>query len=204
MTRWERIARMSVGEDYAAAYAERFRSLAERGEDVHGEAGLFARLVPPPARVLDAGCGTGRIAVRLDELGYDVVGVDVDATMLDHARLAAPALDWRHADLTTMDLGQTFDAVLLAGNTIPLLEEGTLAVACERLAAHAVAGGVVVCGFGLDAAHLPGDCPPTPLEELDAAMAAAGLVPLRRFGTWSGDEFDPGGGYVITVHRRSS
>ncbi len=202
MTRWERIARTTVGEDYAAAYAERFRAMAARGEDVHGEAGLFTRLVPAPARVLDAGCGTGRIAVRLHELGYDVVGIDVDASMLEHARLAAPALDWRHADLTTLDLGELFDAVLVAGNTIPLLEEGTLALACERLAAHAMAGGVVVCGFGLDAAHLPGDCPPTSLEEVDAAMAAAGLAPVRRFGTWSGADFDPSGGYVVTVHSR--
>lgn len=202
MTRWKRIARTTVGEDYAAAYAERFRAMADRGEDVHGEAALFARLVPAPARVLDAGCGTGRIAVRLDELGYDVVGVDVDATMLDHARTAAPALDWRHADLATMDLGRTFDAVLVAGNTIPLLEDGTLAAACERLAAHTDPGGAVVCGFGLDAAHLPGDCPPTPVEEVDAAMIAAGLSPVRRFGSWEGVGFDPAGGYVVTVHTR--
>ncbi len=204
MKRWERIARTTVGDDYAAAYARRFRAMAERGEDVHGEAGLFADLVPPPARVLDAGCGTGRIAVRLDELGYDVVGVDVDDSMLAHARAAAPALEWHHADLTTMDLGRAFDAVLLAGNTIPLLEEGTLAAACERLAAHTEMGGAVVCGFGLDAAHLPGDCPPTPVADVDAAMAAAGLMPVRRFGSWAGDDFDPAGGYVVTVHTRSS
>ncbi len=202
MKRWERIARTTVGDDYAAAYARRFEALADGGEDVHGEVGLFAQLVPAPAQVLDAGCGTGRIAVRLDELGYDVVGVDVDAAMLEHARAAAPSLDWRHADLTTMDLGRDFDAVLLAGNTIPLLEEDTLTAACERLAAHTVPGGAVVCGFGLDAAHLPGDCPPTPLAEVDAAMAAAGLAPARRFGSWAGDGFDPAGGYVVTVHTR--
>ena len=29
---------------------------------------------PPPARVLDVGCGTGALATRLDERGYQVVG----------------------------------------------------------------------------------------------------------------------------------
>jgi SAM-dependent methyltransferase len=202
-TRWERIARETVGEEYAAAYAERFRAMAARGQDVHGEAAFVRGLLPPPARVLDAGCGTGRIAVRLHELGYDVVGVDVDAAMLAVARAEAPHLDWRPADLATMDLGETFDLVLVAGNTIPLLEAGTLAPACARFAAHLAPGGRVVCGFGLDAAHLPGDCPPTALAEVDAAMAAAGLEPAARFGTWSGDPFDEQRGYVVCVHTRS-
>src|SRR4051812_30456157 len=89
-TRWQRIARATAGEEYAATYAARFRALAARGGDVHGEAAFVSGRRPPPARVLDAGCGTGRVAVRLRELGYDVVGVDVDTAMLDVARTAAP------------------------------------------------------------------------------------------------------------------
>ena len=164
------------------------------------QAAFVAALVPAPARVLDAGCGTGRAAVRLDELGYDVVGVDVDAAMLEQARAAAPELDWRLGDLASFDLDETFDVVLVAGNTIPLLEPGTLADACARLAAHAAPGGVVVVGFGLDSDHLPGDCPVTPLDDVDAAMAAAGLVPEDRHGTWAGGPFE--GGYVVATYRR--
>lgn len=48
-------------------YAARFAAMAESGESVHGEADFVERLVEPGARVLDAGCGTGRIAVRLAE-----------------------------------------------------------------------------------------------------------------------------------------
>ncbi|NPC98169.1 bifunctional 2-polyprenyl-6-hydroxyphenol methylase/3-demethylubiquinol 3-O-methyltransferase UbiG [Nocardioides sp. zg-DK7169] len=200
-TRWERIARANNGEDYAAAYAERFRALAAQGQDIHGEAVFVQRLLDPPAQVLDAGCGTGRITERLAELGYAVVGTDVDATMLEQARAVAPALDWRLADLATMDLGERFDLVLLAGNIIPLLEPGTLGAVAERLAAHAVSGGLVVCGFGLDSAHLPAGCAPTPLAEHDAALAVAGLEPVTRYSTWDGEAYDDGG-YVITVHRR--
>ena len=201
MTLWQRIARETTGDDYAAAYARRFAAMAARGQDVHGEAALVTSLLDPPARVLDAGCGTGRIAVRLHELGYAVVGTDVDASMLREARAGAPELDWREADLATLDLGEAFDLVLLAGNVIPLLEPGTLGAAAERLAAHAEPGGLVVCGFGLDADHLPGDCPVTPLSDVDAAFAAAGLEARERFATWDGAPYD-GGGYVVTVHRR--
>jgi len=203
-TRWEQIARAGAGDDYARAYAERFRALAAGGADVHGEADLAARLVPPPARVLDAGCGTGRVAVRLHEMGYDVVGVDVDESMLAQARAAAPGLAWRHADLATMDLGERFELAVVAGNTIPLLEAGALDAACERLAAHTADDGLVVCGFGLDPAHLPGDCPVTPLPDVDAAMAAAGLEAGDRFGTWSGDPFDEAGGYAVATYWRRS
>ncbi|GAB3791239.1 class I SAM-dependent methyltransferase [Nocardioides ungokensis] len=203
-TRWQQLARRGAGADYAKTYAARFRAMAERGEDIHGEAALVTALVDPPARVLDAGCGTGRIGLRLHELGYAVVGVDVDDTMLHVARAEAPEVDWREADLATFDLGQRFDLVLLAGNIVPLLEPGTLAPVAARLAAHVAPGGRVVCGFGLDAAHLPAGCPVTPLADFDDAMAAAGLEQEARFSGWDRAPFDPASGYVVAVHRPAS
>lgn len=205
MTRWQEIARRGAGDDYAHTYAERFRAMADRGEDIHGEASLVTDLAAAPARVLDAGCGTGRIAVRLDELGYRVVGVDVDEAMLEEARAEAPGLDWRHADLASFDLGERFDVVLLAGNIIPLLEPDTLARVTGRLAAHVSTGGRVVCGFGLDSAHLPEGCPVTPLAAVDLAMSAAGLGLVDRYAGWDRSSYDDAGGaaagYVVTVHR---
>lgn len=205
MSLWERIARETNGADYATAYAERFRAMAAAGQDVHGEAGLVTGLAgPPPARVLDAGCGTGRIAVHLAGLGYDVVGVDVDASMVRVAQEDAPTLDWRVVDLAALDLGRLFDLVLVAGNVVPLLEPGSLADVARGLAAHTEPGGLVVCGFGLDDDHLPGDCPVTPLADVDAAFTAAGLVPVDRWSTWDRDPWVDGGGYVVTLHRRVS
>ena len=49
--------------------------------------------------VLDAGCGTGRVAIELARHGVDVVGVDVDASMIGEARRRAPELEWVEADL---------------------------------------------------------------------------------------------------------
>ncbi len=48
----------------------------------------------------------------------------------------APDLDWRVGDLAELDTGQLFDVVLVAGNTIPLLEPGTLESAASHLAAQ--------------------------------------------------------------------
>lgn len=204
MTRWVRIARQGAGDDYATTYAARFRSLAASGQDIHGEARFVADLHPAPARVLDAGCGTGRIAVRLAELGYDVVGVDVDETMLDIARAEAPGLDWRLGDLASFDLGPRtlagFDVVLLAGNIIPLLEPGTLDDVAERLVHHLGPGGTIVCGFGLDDDHLPGDCPATPLADVDAAFARHGAGVVAHYSTWDGQAFDPADGYVVALY----
>lgn len=200
MTRWQQIARTAEGPDYADRYAERFRALADQGDDVHGEATFVTGLVAPPATVLDAGCGTGRVAIRLAGLGYDVVGVDLDASMLMRARADAPTLDWRVGDLAALDTGAAYDVVLVAGNTIPLLEPDTLAAAADRLAAHVAPGGVLVCGFGLDEDHLPGDCPVTPLADVDDAFRHAGLTLVERFSTWDRAPYDEAGGYVVTVH----
>jgi SAM-dependent methyltransferase len=203
MTRWQQIARDTVGADYAERYAARFRTMAANGEDVHGEATFVAELVDKPARVLDAGCGTGRVAIRLAELGYDVIGVDIDASMLLQAREEAPELDWRVGDLADLDTGQVFDVVLVVGNTIPLLEPGTLDGTAQHLAAQLDVSGLLVCGFGLDDAHLPRGCPATPLADVEAAFAAAGLEPLARFSTWDRAPFDEKSGYVVTVDRLS-
>src|SRR3954470_4004612 len=169
MNRWQEIARDTGGADYARRYAERFRELAARGDDVHGEATFVTGLAAPPARVLDAGCGTGRVAIRLARLGYAVVGVDLDAPMLREAREEAPDLDWRIGDLAELETGQLFDVVLVAGNTIPLLEPGTLPGTARHLAAQLDEDALLVCGFGLDADHLPGGCPATPLEDVETA-----------------------------------
>ncbi|MFC6063053.1 class I SAM-dependent methyltransferase [Streptomyces ochraceiscleroticus] len=201
MSRWKELTGETFGNDYAA----RFAALARSGKDVHGEARFCAALVPAGARVLDAGCGTGRVMIRLTELGYDCVGVDLDASMLAVAREQAPDLPWFQVDLAEFEPGRLgiaadFDLVVAAGNIFPLLAAGTEATVVRRLAAALRPGGLMVAGFGLDAAHLP--VPPSiTLSEYDDYCAAAGLTLVDRFATWNADPYD-GGGYAVSVHRR--
>lgn len=201
MSRWSELTGETSGEDYAA----RFATLARSGKDVHGEARFCAALVPAGARVLDAGCGTGRVAIRLAELGYDCAGVDLDASMLAVARKQAPGLPWFQADLAGFEpdllgIAADFDLVVAAGNIFPLLAVGTEATVVQRLAAALRPGGLMVAGFGLDEAHLP--VPPgITLSEYDEYCAAAGLTLVDRFATWDAAPYD-GGGYAVSVHRR--
>lgn len=202
MSIWQRIAEAGAGPDYAARYAARFLQMAASGADVHGEAEFVTAEVPAPASVLDAGCGTGRVAIRLHELGYDVVGVDLDDSMLEQARLAAPELAWHLADLAEVELSRRFDVVLLAGNTLPLLEPGALRRVADRMAAHLAPGGRLIAGFGTDAEHLPAGCPVTDPDDVRWAFAEAGLVELASFSGWDRPVEDDPGYLVLVLGRR--
>jgi SAM-dependent methyltransferase len=202
MTRWRAVAGDTSGEDYQ----RRFDALAASGASVHGEADFVDRLVGSASRILDAGCGTGRVAVELARRGHDVVGVDVDASMLAVAQRTAPDLVWRQHDLVTLasvDLGPPFDLVVLAGNVIPLLAAGTERAAVGALVARLRADGRLVAGFGLDVAHLPLDHVPVTLDDYDGWCAEHGLVLESRFGTWGAAPFDVEEGYAVSVHRRT-
>ena len=198
-TRWSEV---SGGPGAASAYQQRFDDLAANGMDIHGEAAFVAALLPPPVRVLDAGCGTGRVATQLTALGSHCVGVDADAEMVEVAEQRDPATTWVRQDLSRLQLrSQAFEVAVLAGNVIPLLAPGTLLATVTRIAAHLQPGGLLVSGFGLDAGHLPTGCPVTPFEDYDRACDVAGLSFLRRYATWEKDPWVTGGGYAVTVHR---
>jgi SAM-dependent methyltransferase len=190
------------GHAHGPEYAARFDRLAASGADVHGEATLVAALLTPGARVLDAGCGTGRVALRLAELGYACVGVDVDPRMLEVARERGPGLPWYQADLAALELPAEppFEAIVCAGNVIPLLTPGTWAAAIRRLAGLLVPGGALVAGFGLDAAHLPIPDAPVDLAMYDRWCADAGLRLDARYATWDRQPY-AGGGYAVSIHR---
>src|SRR5580658_6930104 len=104
--------------------------------DMHGEAGLVASVAPEPASVLDAGCGTGRVAIELHRRGRRVVGIDLDPSMLEVARRKAPYIPWIQSDLAGPDLSvdQPFDAVVLAGNVLIFLTPGTESDVVSNLA----------------------------------------------------------------------
>ncbi|HEX3622562.1 MAG TPA: class I SAM-dependent methyltransferase [Acidimicrobiales bacterium] len=173
-------------------YDERWKELAATGRPVHGEADFVESL--RPRSVLDAGCGTGRVAAELAERGIEVVGVDVDPSMLQVARAKRPDLDWIVGDLASVDLGRTYDVVVLAGNVMIFVAPGTEAAVVRNLARHLAPGGALVAGFSLEPGRLD-------LQTYDGHAAAAGLSSVERWATWDREPFT-GGNYAVSVHRR--
>jgi SAM-dependent methyltransferase len=84
----------------------------------NGEAGLIGRGLAPHSRVLELGCGTGRLANVLAGLGHDVVGVDESPAMLDHLHGVTAVCD----RIEDVRLSATFDVVILAANLLSTVD----------------------------------------------------------------------------------
>ncbi len=83
-------------------------------------------------RILDAGCGTGALAVEAARRGAHVVAIDVSASLVDIARDRAPndmsgSIDWRAGDMMSPDLGD-FDHVVAMDSLIHYRTDDIVAV----------------------------------------------------------------------------
>lgn len=174
-------------------YQERFDKLAASGMDMHGEVAFVMRYTPNS--VLDAGCGTGRVAIELVKRGVPrVVGADVDESMLATARKLSPEIDWVTSDLCELDLGRRFDVVVMAGNVPLFTPPGTQPALVAGVAKHVAPGnGVLVSGFSLGRGY--------EVADFDADCEAVGLTLAERFSTWSGQPFTDTSDYAVSVHR---
>ncbi len=181
--RWE-----SVDTD---AYDKHWQKLEAAGHNPHGEADFVSRF--SPASVLDAGCGTGRVAIELAARGCDVAGVDLDGPFIEKAQAKAPELDFRLGDLATVEFDRTFDVVVLAGNVMIFVAPGTEAQVVANMAKHVSPDGRLISGFqlgrGLDVATY------------NAAAIEAGLTPAEHWSSWDGKEPTETSDYAVLVHR---
>ena len=181
------------GEDYDA----RWQSMADDGQNIHGEADLVEALLNEYGgkSIIDAGCGTGRVAIELARRGFSVTGIDADPAMLTAARAKAPDLNWIEADISgERGSAGPVDLVLLAGNVMIFLQPGTEGRVLQKLAGQLHAGGLLVAGFSLRPDQLT-------LTDYDRLTHAAGLELVSRWATWDRLPFD-GGDYAVSVHRR--
>lgn len=167
---------------HAQGYAERWRRLEASGKDIFGEARLLDAMAPRAARILDAGCGNGRLGGYLTRTGHQVVGVDLDPHLIDVAREDHPGARWEVQNLAELDLQDAegarmlFDLQVSAGNVLTFLAGSERRPALARLAGHLAPTGRLVVGFGLDRGYDVGD--------FEADAAAGGLRIEQRFASW--------------------
>ena len=175
------------GDDYQRRIEERLTG----ADDPHGEVRFVEGY--EPRSVLDAGCGTGRVAIELARRGYEVVGVDASESMLATAQRLDTTVRWACADLADLDLDRRFDVVVMAGNVPLFTPPGTTAAVVAGCARHVAPAGRLIAGFQLGRGY--------DLATYDAEAAAAGLALAERFATWDGDRFEAGSDYAVSVHR---
>ena len=188
-----------TGPDHSQRYIERFRTMAADGADLQGEARLGDALVSPGSRVLDAGCGPGRLGGELHRRGHDVVGVDVDPALIAAAVEDHPGPEWLVGDLSTFDLTadhEPFDLAVLAGNVLLFVAPATEPLVLERVAAHVVPGGRIVTGFRTTGSY--------ELDRFDADIDRLGLRVEHRFSTWDLVPLADGSDFAVTILRTST
>lgn len=183
---------------HSAWYVERFRTMARAGDDLAGEARLVDTMVPRHARILDAGCGPGRIGAALAEAGHDVVGVDVDPALIEAAEQDHPGPRWLVGDLAELDLPargitEPFDAIVCAGNVMTFLAPSTRRAVLTRLRAHLTPGGRAAIGFGANRGY--------EFSEFLRDAAAAGLEPDLLLSTWDLRPFTDDADFLVALLR---
>jgi SAM-dependent methyltransferase len=179
-------------------YVERFRSMARAGEDLVGEARLVDAVAPRGARILDAGCGPGRLGGHLAAAGHYVVGVDVDPVLIEAAGQDHPGPYWLVGDLAELDLPargitEPFDVIVSAGNVMTFLAPSTRVKVLTRLRAHLAGDGRAVIGFGAGREYEFG-------QFLDD-VAEAGFTSDLLLSTWDLRPFTAGSDFLVTLLR---
>jgi ubiquinone/menaquinone biosynthesis C-methylase UbiE len=106
---------------------------------------FIAERHPPPARLLDVGCGTGVLAGSLSSQGYEVVGVDPSEGMLDVMRKRFPAVESVQASATDMPFGDgSFDLAVSVATMHHIADAADVARALAEMARVVRPGGHVL------------------------------------------------------------
>jgi len=186
---WTRITQQDP--DHSTAYVQRFRTMAANGADLAGEARFVDALLPRGARVLDAGCGPGRVGAVLHAAGHTVVGVDGDPVLIAAAEEDHPGPRWIVGDLAELDLPDRFDGIVCAGNVVAFLAPSTRVEVLRRLKGHLAPGGRAAIGFGAGRGY--------GFDEFRADAAAAGFTEDLLLATWDLRPATPDADFLVAV-----
>ncbi|CCG05800.1 class I SAM-dependent methyltransferase [Blastococcus saxobsidens] len=184
--------------EHSAAYIQRFKDLAAQGMDLAGEARLVDAMLSRGARVLDAGCGTGRVSGFLVDAGHEVVGVDGDPALIAEAETVHPGGRWLVGDLAELDLpgrgiAEPFDAIICAGNVMTFLAPSTRREVLRRMRAHLLPEGRAAIGFGAGRGY--------EFDEFLADARASGWEADLLLASWDLRPFTDASDFLVAVLR---
>lgn len=186
--------------EHSTRYIERFEQMEAEGRDLGGEVRMVDAMVARGSRILDAGCGPGRVGGRLHGLGHTVVGVDIDPVLIDAAAAKYPGPTWRTGDLATADLssapiGGNFDVVVSAGNVMRFLAPDTRVAVLRNMASALQADGRLVVGFGSGGGEYDND-------DFFHDAASARLSIDACFSTWDLRPFSTDSEFLVAILSR--
>ncbi|WP_433655001.1 class I SAM-dependent methyltransferase [Nocardia sp. CA-128927] len=196
-SQWEQLT--AADPAHSTFYVERFRALAADGTDIFGEARLVDAMLERGSRVLDAGCGPGRVGGYLHRVGHVVVGVDVDPVLIAAAEQDYPGPTWIVGDLAELDLpsrgiAADFDVVVCAGNVMTFVAPSTRQAVLAGFARHLAPSGWVIAGFGADRGY--------EFPQFLTDAEAAGLTVDLRLSTWDLRPFTDESDFLVAVFSR--
>ncbi|WP_231928225.1 class I SAM-dependent methyltransferase [Devriesea agamarum] len=200
---WERMTRQNPA--HSTWYIQRFRDMRERGDDLDGEARCADAMVPRGSRILDAGCGPGRVSIALADRGHTVTGIDIDPVLIQEAQRDAASRclgqpEFIVGDICTMSPqtvpGYPFDLIVCAGNVMTFLAEGTQRDALAAMCAVLAPDGRAVVGFGTGRGY--------PADAFFVDIEDAGLRVENCFSTWDLRPWHDGGNFIVAVLGKAS
>lgn len=182
--------------EHSSWYIARFRAKAAAGEDLTGEARMIDTMVERGARILDAGCGPGRVGGHLADVGHQVVGVDIDPELIAAARHDHPGPLWLLDDLASFDPGahgidDGFDAIVCAGNVMTFLAPGSRREVLARFRSQLRPGGRAAVGFGTNRGY--------EVDDFLDDVRATGLHAEVLLSTWSLHPYEPGDDFLVAL-----
>lgn len=185
----------SQNPDHSENYARRWQTMIDRGEDIDGEARLIDALSPRAARILDAGCGQGRVGGYLAARGHEVTGTDIDPILIGHARERYPNATWIVGDLSNDQIVvEEFDLAVSAGNVMGFLAEEGRLPALENIAGALRPGGRFIVGFGAGRGW--------GFDDFIATAQEAGLEPENVFESWDLKPFTENSDFLVAILTR--